>query len=169
VVLSGLVLGFVDAEDDRQVRSLGGRRDDDLLRARGDVLRRGVAVGEQSRRLEDDVDAQRFPRKLGRILDGQHLELVLVHRDAVPLRGDVRVEVAEYRVVLQQMGQRVGVRQVIDRHDIDAAVAHRGAHDVAADAAEPVDPHLDCHLRFPPSSGEINDFNERLARRSNHD
>jgi hypothetical protein len=46
--------------------------------------------------------------------------------------------------------QRVGVGQVVDRYDIDAAVTHRGAHDVAADAAEPVDPDFHSHRKIPP-------------------
>ncbi len=46
------------------------------------------------------------------------------------------------------MGQGVGIRQIVDGDDVDAAVAHSGAHDIAADTAEPVDPDFDGHLRF---------------------
>jgi hypothetical protein len=44
------------------------------------------------------------------------------------------------------VSQRGGVRQVVDGDDVDRGVAHRGAHDIPADAAEPVDPYFDCHL-----------------------
>jgi hypothetical protein len=38
--------------------------------------------------------------------------------------------------------------QIVHGDEIDAAVAHSGAHDVAADTAEPVDPDFDGHLRL---------------------
>src|SRR5260370_41833070 len=65
------------------------------------------------------------------------------------------------------MGQRVGIRQIVDRDDVDGAVVDGGAHDVAADTAEPVDPDFDGHLRLLRAPGEIHDSNERLAWRSN--
>ena len=105
-------------------------------------------------RLEHDVDAERLPRQLRRILHREDLELVLVDGDPVALGGDVGLEVAEDRVVLQQVGERLGVGQIVDRDDVDAAVVHGGAHDVAADAAEPVDPDFDGHLRFLPATCE---------------
>ena len=70
----------------------------------------------------------------------------LSDRDAVALGRDVGLQVAEDRVVLEQVGERLGVGQVVDGDDVDAAVVHGGAHDVAADAAEPVDPDFDGHL-----------------------
>ena len=85
------------------------------------VLRRIVAVGEQAGGLEHHVDAERLPRQLRRILHRQHLELVAVDRDPVAAGGDVGLEVAEDRVVLEQVRQRLGVRQVVDRDDVDAA------------------------------------------------
>ena len=97
--------------------------------------------------LEHDVDAERLPRQLRRILDREHLELVAVDGDAVAARGDVGLQVAEDRVVLEQVRQRLGVGQVVDGDDVDPAVAHGGAHDVAADAAEPVDPDFDGHRK----------------------
>ena len=54
-----VVLVLVDAEHDREVRLLGRRGDDDLLRAGLEVLGRGVAVGEDAGRLEHDVYAER--------------------------------------------------------------------------------------------------------------
>ena len=60
------------------------------------------------------------------------------------------LQVADDRVVLQQVRQRGGVGQVVDGHEVDVVVRHRGPHDVAADAPEPVDPHSNCHCRRPP-------------------
>ena len=81
------------------------------------------------------------------IADRQHLELVAVDRDAVGLGLDLRVQVAEHRVVLQQMRKRVRAREVVDGDKVDVLVAERGAHDVAADAAEAVDTYPDRHAK----------------------
>ena len=78
VMLLGVVLAVVDAEDDREVRI--GRRggDDDLLRARLQVLLGVGAVREQTGRLDRDVDAEVAPRQVGRVALGEELDLVAV-------------------------------------------------------------------------------------------
>src|SRR6185312_11522491 len=68
--------------------------------------------------------------------------------------------------VFQQMRQRGGVGQVVNRDEIDLFVAQCCTHDVAADAAEPVDPDFHSHYASgQPSSGPKND--ERQKRNSN--
>ena len=56
----------------------------------------------------------------------------------------------------EQVRERLRVGQIVDRDDVDVVV-HGRAHDVAADAAEPVDPDLDGHrasaVRAPPATG----------------
>jgi hypothetical protein len=47
------------------------------------------------------------------------------------------------------MGQRLGVGEVVDGHDIERRIAERGPKDVAADAAKTVDAYFDCH-DIPP-------------------
>ena len=62
-----LVVGrVVDAEHERDVRARGRRRDDDLLRARREVLGRIVPLGELAGRLEHHIDAEILPGQLGR-------------------------------------------------------------------------------------------------------
>ena len=90
LVFGGVVLVVVDAEDDGDVGALGRRGDDDLLRARGEVLCSRVPVGEEPRRLEHDVDAEVLPRQLGRVALRQHLELVAVDRDGRPSLASTR-------------------------------------------------------------------------------
>ena len=75
-----------------------------------EVLGGAVAVGEEAGRLEHDVDAEVLPRQLRRVLQREHLELVAVDRDAVALGRDVGLEVAENRVVLEQVRERLGGR-----------------------------------------------------------
>ena len=86
----------------------------------GQVLRGAVAIGEEPGRLEHDVDAEVLPWQLRRVLHRQHLELVLVDRDLVAARADVRLQVAEDRVVLEQVRERRGVRQVVDRDEVES-------------------------------------------------
>ena len=79
--LAGSYFSSLTPRTMRDVRPLGRRGDDDLLRARGDVLGGAVAVGEEPGRLEHDVDAEVLPRQLRRIAHRQHLELVAVDGD----------------------------------------------------------------------------------------
>ena len=144
-----IVLLVVDAHDDGDVGAFGGRGDDDFLRTGLDVLGCRVAVREEPRRLEHDVDAEVLPRELRRVAERQDLELVALDRDAVAARLDCRVQVPQDRVVLEQMRQRRGVRQVVDRDEVDVLVPKCRTHDVAADPAEAVDSNPHCH-QSPP-------------------
>ena len=81
VVRGRVVRVVVDAEDERDVGLRRGRRDDDLLRAGVEVLLRPVALGEEARRLEHDVDAEVAPRKGRRVALGEHLELDVARAD----------------------------------------------------------------------------------------
>ena len=89
---------------------------------------------------------QRSPGERGGVALGEHLKPMVAHPDAVTIHRDGVAEVAEHRIVLQQMGQRAGVGDVVHRHDLDLALALRRPHDVPADAAEPVDSHSCCHV-----------------------
>jgi hypothetical protein len=149
VVRRRVVRFVVHAHHQSDVRLLGGRRDDHLLGSRRQMFGGTVAVGEFARALEHHVHAQVAPRQRGGVFGGEHLELVAVHDDAVGLALNRGGEVAEDRVVLQQMGQRRGIREVVDRHKIDAALGERCAHDVAPDAPEPIDANSHGHA-LPP-------------------
>jgi hypothetical protein len=48
--------------------------------------------------------------------------------------------------VLQQVGKRFGVRNVVYRYDIEIIVIYRDAKYVAANTTESIDAYLDCHL-----------------------
>ena len=92
VVRAGVVLVVVDAEHDGDV-GLGRRRgDDDLPRARVDVLLRLVALGEEAGRLDYDLDAEVAPRQRGRVALGQQLELLAGRPDDAVAGFDVPLE-----------------------------------------------------------------------------
>ena len=145
----------------REVRSFGRRRDDDFLGAGSDVLRRGVAIREEAGGLEHDVDAEVLPRQLRRIAQRQDLERVAVDRDRVVLGLDPGVQVAQDRVVFQQVRERCRAGQIVDGDEVDVLVAQRRAHDVAADSTEPVDTYTYCH-RCPPDKRFILQYGSRV-------
>src|SRR4028118_1716868 len=135
------------ARDDGGVVAGRRRRDDDLLRAAlVDVLAGVVGLGEEPGGLDDDVDAEVAPRQVRRVALGEHLHRRPADRDAVAVGGDLLGQDAEDAVVLQQVGEDLVAGQVVDRHDLDVLAAGRGRPpEVAADPAEPVDPHPHRH------------------------
>ena len=76
-----VVVVVVDAEHERDVGIGRRRRDDDLLRARVEVLLRAVALREEAGRLEHDVDTEVAPRERGRIALGEELDLLAAGAD----------------------------------------------------------------------------------------
>ena len=156
VVLRRVVVAVVDAEHDGHVRVGGRRGDDDLARARGQVLRGVFALGEPAGRFEDDVDADILPRQQRRILLREDLELIAADLDRVAGRAHRHRQVAEHRVVLQQVRQRRRVGDVVDGDDVDVVMRERRAQDVAADPSEPVDAnpngHMSAFLRDPTNA-----------------
>ena len=146
-VLRGVVFRLVHAHHDRNVFALGRRGDDDLLRTAVDVLLGGVGVGEPSGRLEHQIDAQVLPRERGRILLGEDANLVAVDGDRTVFGADLAGIRPVDRVVLEQVRQRFGVRQVVDRHELDVRnfLQARGAQDLPSDAPEAVDSDANRH------------------------
>ena len=85
-VLGDIKLLVVDAHDDGDVLVLGGCGDDDLLGAGGDVALGLLALGEESGRLDHDIDAEFLPGKSGgAFLHGEALDLVAIHHEGVVL------------------------------------------------------------------------------------
>ena len=52
---------------------------------------------------------------------------------------------AEHRIVLEQVRKRLGVGQVVDRHEFDVVVMQTRTNDVPADPAEAINTYFDCH------------------------
>src|SRR5205814_3573787 len=103
-------------------------------------------VGEQTRRLDDDVDAEFLPWQLRGVFLAQELDGVAVDADGVAFGLDRGAERAERSVVLEQMRERLGVADVVDRDDLEVRLQFPGGPvDVAADASKAVDANLECH------------------------
>jgi hypothetical protein len=155
VMLRGVVLVVVDPHHDRDVFLLGRGRDHDLPGTPLEVLRRLIAIGEAAGGFEYQIDPQIFPRELGGILLCQDFDGIAVHHNGVSLRRDIAFVPAMDRVVLEKMGQRRGIGDVVHRHEVDVLGAHllSRPHHVAPDPAEAVDPDLDAHSSSLPTNG----------------
>src|SRR5437764_7552883 len=63
----------------------------------------------------------------------------------IAVGGDIAFEVAEDGVVLEEVGQGLGIGDVVDRDDLEIGSTTRGTVDIAPDAAKPVDANLYRH------------------------
>lgn len=66
------------------------------------------------------------------------------NEDAGPFDPNVLAEVSVGGIVLEEVGQRVNVAEVVDSGNLDGVVVEREADDFAADPAKPVDTDLEC-------------------------
>ena len=104
-------------------------------------------VQKEARGFEHDVGADLVPFERCRVALLRQADLVAVDDERVALDRDLALEAAVHRVVLQHVGQVLGLEQVVDADDLDVRkVLHGGAQDIATDAAEAVDTELDGHL-----------------------
>ena len=147
VVLGGIVLLVIHAHADRDVLTLGGRRNHDLFGAGGEVLRRAFLVRKAARAFEHELYAEILPGELLGFLDRRDLDRFAVHDQRIALRLDRAGKAFVDGVVLQQMGQRFGIGDVVDADELDLGLLRHGgrAQYVAADSSEPVDPYPHCH------------------------
>lgn len=152
--LVGAVLVGIDADDVGGDVTLAGGGDEHLLGAGLDVLARAVAVDEHTGALDDEVDAELAPRQVGRVAVGDDLDHLAVDGDGVVAHGlDVGVEDAERGVVLEEVRRLLHASGVVDGDDVEGravAAPVPAPQEVAPDAAEPVDRHLQLRLRRRP-------------------
>ena len=151
-VLGNVELLVVHTHDDSDVLVLGRSGDDDLLGAGGDVALGLLTLGEESGRLDHDIDSEVLPGKGGgAFLHGEALDLVAVHDEGVVLfqgRGgflavDLTLEDALGGIVLHEVSEIVGGDEIVDGDDFiplfEEPLFDDGTEDEAADAAEPID------------------------------
>ncbi|MPM90357.1 hypothetical protein SDC9_137478 [bioreactor metagenome] len=138
--LSGIAL-VVDAVDEHRGRILARRGHDDLLGAGLDMGGGGFLIEEEAGGFDDDVGADFVPLQTGRILFGGQTDAVAVDDQEIAVDGDVAVEDAVDRVVLEHVGQVIGIKQIVDADNLNvlAEVFDRGAEHHTANAPETVD------------------------------
>src|SRR5438309_3036732 len=153
VVLLRVELLLVHAEHDRLVLVLGGRRDDHVLRAGVDVRLRFRRVREEAGRLHDDVDVEVLPGQLRWIALLQHLDLASIDDERIRGRRNLALVLAVVRIVFEEVGVHLRVREVVQRDDLDLGMPlERSLQELAADPAEAIDRDASFHLRLPRGS-----------------
>ena len=105
------------------------------------------ALGEAAGALEHQLHPELLPGELLGFLDGRHLERLAVHEEPVALDLHGAGETAVDGVVLEQVGQRLGVGDVVDGDELEVGLVreHGGAQHIASDPAEPVNAHSHGH------------------------
>jgi hypothetical protein len=133
----------VDPGYERRVDALARRRDEDPA-GTGLEVQRGVVAGTQlAGGLDDEVHPEIAPGQRVRPALGEDRNRVPADAQDVVRKAHVRAEPAERRVVLEQVGQRRGVVQIVDRDHLERGVGQvlpqQRPQIVAADPAEAVD------------------------------
>jgi len=160
IVLRRNVLVFVYPQNDGDVLACGRSGDNDFLYSALEMSLGGLGLGELARGLDNHLGAERTPIELRGILFGKDTNFLAIDDDGVFRRFDVVAEIAENRVVLQQMGQGLRTGQIIDGYEIQLFVIQRGTKYVAADSAKSVDSNFDRHNTswwncFAPAKPEL--------------
>src|SRR5205085_9913992 len=94
------------------------------------------ALGEQPGRLDHDVDGEVTPGQVAWILFGEDPHAGTVQLQGVALGPDRALEVAQDRVVLEQVRKGRRIRDVVDGDDLEIAAPKRGAIHIAPDPAK---------------------------------
>ena len=145
-MLGRIVGRIVHAQHDGDVLVLGRRGDDYLFYRTAEVLGGVLGVGESAGGFHHHLRAHAGPIELGRVLDGEDLDFLTVHRDGIGIGGDFGAERSEHRVVLEQVRQRFRIGQIVDRDEFHVTPVQCRPDDIPANAAKAVDTHFYCHF-----------------------
>ena len=138
-VLSGICL-MVHAKYEHGRVIPGRSAHDDLGRPCLDVPPCSFVREEKAGGLDNDIGANLAPPEVCRIHLGGETDTVAIDNHGVALDGDVSLELPVYGIVLEHVGQILGIQKVIDPHDLDIfEIFHHGTENHAPDTAETVD------------------------------
>ena len=137
---------IVDAEHERDVFILGRGRDDDLLDGAAQVLGGILGIGEKAGGFDDDLGADAGPIA---VPPGSLVAKTLIVLPPTVIESascvTVFVQRSEHGIVLQQVRQRLGIGQVVNRHEFDVVAVQTRTNDIPADPAEAINTYFDCH------------------------
>src|SRR5690606_17252026 len=143
-------LVVVDAVDDGEIRALSRGRNQNTLGAGAQVGSRLVALGEDARAFEGDIDAEFSVLKLPVIADGPDLDRPGADVDGIAVDLYFAWKAAVYGIEAQQMSIGFNWSEIVNRYNLNVLTPalSDGAQDVAPDAAKTVDGDSDSHFRF---------------------
>src|SRR5262249_15677519 len=135
----------IDAEDEGDVLILSRRRDDDLFHCTLQVLSGILGLCKAARGFDYDLGANRGPIELRGIFLGESLDLLATDGDGMFVEVHLFVEGSENGIVLQKMGERFRIGEIVKGHEFNVIAMEAGAYNISSDAAEAVDSNFDCH------------------------
>lgn len=148
VVLIVRVITLVDTHDkSANAFTLAWGSDEDLLRARLNVLACAFEVDEDTGSFDDEVDVHGLPGELEGVAVGDNLDFLSINGDSVLTGNDISIKGAEDGIVLEKMASSLDARGVVDANYFHVRVGAAGpaADEVTADATEAVDSDADLH------------------------
>ena len=119
VVGAWVVLVVVHTHHNGEVFTRSRSGNDDLLGASRNVCAGLVSVGEEPGGLDDNVNAERRPREVTGIALGKHRDLLAIDGDEAIAGCDLDGQATVNRVILQQVGQCLGIGEVVHRHNVE--------------------------------------------------
>src|SRR5580658_934216 len=137
-MLGGIVFFFVYSKDYGEVFVFSGCGDDDFFHAAAQMLFGVVGIGEVAGRLDDDLRSDGIPGQSGGIFFFEDFYDFAIDRNAVGSGGDFIGQVAEDGIVLEQVGERLGIGEIVDGDEVEVLVRERGAKNVASDASKSI-------------------------------
>jgi len=173
MVIGGIILAFIDAQDHGDVFVLGGGGDDDLLGAAFFDMNVGASfalgrvalgIGEDTGGFNHNIHTQIGPVQVGGVFFSEDAHHVTIHHDVAIDHFHVAAIVAVSGVVLKQVGVLFGVKQVIDGDDfqIFRIAFHHCFEDKTANAAKTIDTNFDCHNKPPEKLENVLCLGQRL-------
>ena len=152
-VFRGIISLVVDAETNRDVFTFSRGRDDHFFHRAAQMFARVLGIREQTRGFHDYGYVHGWPLDLCRIFFFEDLDAFAIDFDVVFAVADIRLKVAQHGVIFKKMRQRLRIRDVVHRHNIDILVVHRGTVKIASNAPKTVDTYPDCHYVAPHDFG----------------
>ena len=110
------------------------------------VLAGVLRFGKPAGRFDDDLRAHRIPIQLRRIFDGENLEVLLADAQIDPPRPLPLRQRAKHGIVFQKVSERLGIGDIVHRHEIDIGVMQTRADHIATDASETIDANFHSHV-----------------------
>ena len=109
------------------------------------MLAGGVIGEEEAGGFEHRVHFHLIPAQVDRTALGADADRLAVHHQGAVVDLHRALKAAVGGIVTQHVGDVIDIDQVVDRHHLDALLAHGAAEDQAADAAESINADPDRH------------------------
>ena len=151
VVFLRIVQVVVDPHDDRDVLLLRGCGNQHLFCAAAGDMHLCLFPGRKKTcRFDHDIDPHLFPHQPGRILLGKDPHLFAVDDHGAIFGLNIPFVNTVHGIIFKKVGERFGVREIVDRNPFDGRISLSRPDDVSPDSSKTVDSYSGGHWCFPP-------------------